>query len=139
MLGKQPSRKTKQGFTLLECLVALSIVAIGLLVSMQAGQRMLQQQNALHKRQLADLSANNLAYWVQQQESFSTALPNPQTLEMPCPQDGLALVCVVEISNTANRNIRKVGVRVFDATQNDAPFQKQTQALATVLVYVGGH
>lgn len=97
------------GFTLIEVLVALTIVAISLGTGLRAIGVMTDRTLENELRNAALWSADNRL-----QTQFLTAyFPNIGITESDCPQGRWALRCVQEVSATANVAIRKVVVEVW--------------------------
>lgn len=106
------------GFTLIEALVALTIVAVALMACLKASGNLNVQQDELLKRQYAQWSAQHVAHWI----LGSGLFPAVQHLEKSCNQAQFQFVCLVEISNTPNPNFRRVEIQVKErqATPDDA-------------------
>jgi general secretion pathway protein I len=110
----KPSRSglaASTGFTLVEALVALSILAVALMASIKAAGALNTQQAALQSRLSAQWSAENLAHELRLRGNF----PSPGVIEHNCPQGQKAWQCVIDITNTPNPNFRRVEIRVFDS------------------------
>jgi general secretion pathway protein I len=99
------------GFTLLEALVALTLVAIGLLACLKATAQLNQQYRSLEQRQAAQWSAQGIA----QRIALAGIFPEEQNWQGPCPQGPFALQCQVKVMNTPNPYVRKVEVLVVEA------------------------
>lgn len=97
-----------RGFTLLEVLVALAIVAVALMTATRAMGVMAGSGIELRHRLLAELSAQNRIAWLHATHSF----PAPSVTSEPCPQGAIALVCRQEVTTTPNAAFRRVSVRV---------------------------
>lgn len=97
-----------RGFTLIEVLVALAIVAVALMAATRAMGVMAASGIELRHRLLADLSARNRLAWLHATRSFPAAGVTTE----PCPQGTLALVCRQEVKTTPNAGFRRVEVRV---------------------------
>ncbi len=97
-----------RGFTLVEVLVALAIVAVTLMAATRAMGVMSGSGIELRQRLLADLSARNRLAWLHATRSF----PATGVTSEPCPQGALALVCRQEVKTTPNAEFRRVEVRV---------------------------
>lgn len=99
------------GFTLIEVLVALAIVAIGLVAALRAVGSVATNTAALHARLLAGWSADNTITMLHLQRSW----PSFGVTSVPCPQGGLALVCDMTVTPTPNPAFRRVEVSVRSA------------------------
>ncbi|CAM3358482.1 Type II secretion system protein I [Bordetella sputigena] len=107
-------RGQQQGFSLLEVLVALVIIAIALGACVRAAGQMATSQAALRERALALVSAENTLAQLRAQRLYP---PLGRSSE-PCPQGPLALTCDISIEATSNRGFRQVTVRVMGADKN---------------------
>ena len=88
-----------RGFTLVEVLIALVIVALVLAAAMRAGGTLIVTQEADNR--LAELR-------------LARAFPAVGTSESKCPQAELVLVCVVDVRTTPDPRIHRIDVRVVD-------------------------
>jgi general secretion pathway protein I len=104
-----------RGFTLIEVLVALAIVAVALLSSLRAVGVMAQSSAELDMRLLAQLSARNQIALLRASGAFP---PLGQT-STACPQGELDLICRQEIKATPNEFFRRVEVRVYQPSEPD--------------------
>jgi general secretion pathway protein I len=107
--------KQQRGFTLIEALVAMTIIAVALIACLKAAGNLNIQQDEMIKRQYAQWSAKNAANFIR----VSGVFPNAQIAQHACPQGNFRFVCRVEISNTPNPNFRRVEVQVLDAFEGD--------------------
>jgi general secretion pathway protein I len=103
------------GFTLIEALVALTIVAVALMACLKASGNINVQQDALLKRQYAQWSAQHVAHWIQSTGLF----PSVQHIEKRCDQAQFELICQVEVSTTPNPNFRRVDIQVKALSANN--------------------
>jgi len=103
-------RRTR-GFTLVEVLVALAIVAIALLAGSQATSAL--TRNALRQSSvlLAHLCAENELVRVR----LAQQLPGVGETRVSCVQAGEALEVAVAVAPTPNPNFRRVDAQVFEA------------------------
>lgn len=97
------------GFTLIEVLIALAIVATALLASLRAVGELAVSSRELELRFLANMSAQNRVATVRAAKQF---LP-VGTRQFDCPQGKIAFVCQEEIKTTPNTLFRRVEVRVY--------------------------
>jgi general secretion pathway protein I len=102
------AERNHDGFTLIEVLVALAILAIVLGASLRASGVLTNGQNALRQHALADFSADN---------SMALVRVEKQRLDQPdssfdCPQADLKLTCTVRVTTTPNPALRRVDVSV---------------------------
>ena len=98
-----------RGFTLVEVLVALAIVAVALLASVRAVGEMAESSVELKLRLLAGISAQNRVALLRATRSF---LPTGES-SVACPQGNVALVCRQKISATPNPLFQRIEVRVY--------------------------
>ena len=99
------------GFTLIEVLVALTIVGVALGAAMRAMGSMTQASHDLRLRMLANWSAENHLAGLRLDKRW----PAPGTRTVSCPQGTVALVCVETASATPNPAFRRVEVAVYAA------------------------
>ena len=99
-----------RGFTLIEVLVALGIVAVALLAGVRASGSMAQTNAELKLQLLAQLSAENRLAELRAAGAF----PGIGTRSVECPQARRALQCVEETKATPNPLFRRVEVRVYE-------------------------
>lgn len=104
-----------RGFTLIEVLVALAIVAVALLAATRAMGVMAASSADLRLRLLAQLSAENRIAWLHATRAF----PAVGETIAPCPQGDAALVCRESVASTPNADFRRVEIRVHTATAPD--------------------
>lgn len=104
-----------RGFTLVEVLVALAIVATALLACLRAVGEMAASSKELELRLLADLSANNAIAAARAAQTF----PPIRVQRYPCPQGNLDLVCRQSVTATPNPLFRRLEVRVHLKGESD--------------------
>ena len=97
-----------RGFTMIEVLVALAIIAIALAASLRAVGSLATSEAELHRRLLAGWSADNALA----QMRLTRAWPNIGEQRFDCSQGNLALTCVERVSATPNPLFRRVEVSV---------------------------
>jgi general secretion pathway protein I len=114
------------GFTLLEVLVALVIVAIALGAGLRAVGSLTQGNEALRKATLATWSAENRLVQIR----LDGASPSLGTRSLACPQAELQLICSEVVAATANAGFRRVEIMVYESGQPD-------RALANLVDVVG--
>lgn len=97
-----------RGFTLIEVLVALAIVAIALLASLRAVSSLADSEADLQRRLFASWSADNVLARLR----LAHAWPDIGERQFDCSQGNLRLVCTERVSTTPNPLFRRVDVSV---------------------------
>jgi general secretion pathway protein I len=110
-LNSRPTR----GFTLIEVLVALAIVAVALLAGVRAVGAMAQTNVELKLRLLAQVAAENRVAELRAARAF----PDVGSRTVDCPEGRAALQCAEEIKATPNPFFRRLEVRVYDGADRD--------------------
>lgn len=101
-------RTYPQGFTLIEVLVALAIVATTLLAGLQATGALTRNAQRQTDRVLAQLCAENALAQVR----LSQRLPDVGDSTHPCAQAGRVLQLRLLVQPTPNPNFRRVEARL---------------------------
>ncbi|WP_423195454.1 MULTISPECIES: type II secretion system minor pseudopilin GspI [unclassified Cupriavidus] len=114
MKRAQPCRRPAAGFTLIEVLVALTILAVALTAAMRAMGSMVESGMALQSRMLAEWSAENHFATLR----LSKTWPAPGTRGYDCPQGGTPLWCEETVSGTPNPSFRRVEIAVYPSAGN---------------------
>ena len=97
-------RRHQRGFTMIEVLVALAIIAVALAASVRAVGSLATGEADLHRRLLAGWSADNeLA-----QLKLSRQFPPIGSRTFDCSQGNLKLSCTQRVSQTPNPIFRRV-------------------------------
>jgi general secretion pathway protein I len=104
--------KGRRGFTLIEVLVALAILAIVLTASMRASGVLANGQSVLRERSYAGYSADNAMALMRIEPARLTVGENT----IDCPQLDLQLRCTTKTGPTPNPVLRRVDVQVFLAS-----------------------
>jgi general secretion pathway protein I len=105
-----PLAKNTAGFTLIEVLVALGIVAVALMAALRATTQLAVHTQQLGIHNLAVFSADNRLTELRLQG-------NPPAVGVQtyaCPQAGYAFECEQRVTNTPNTFFVRVEVSVFD-------------------------
>ncbi|MFM0136986.1 type II secretion system minor pseudopilin GspI [Caballeronia grimmiae] len=98
------TRRKPSGFTMIEVLVALAIIAVALAASLRAVGSLATGEADLHRRLLAGWSADNeLA-----QLRLSHVFPDIGSRSFDCSQGNLKLVCTQRVTATPNPIFRRV-------------------------------
>ncbi len=108
----RPESRAASGFTLIEVLVALAIVAIALVAGLQATTAL--TNNAVRQSDvlLAQLCAENELIRIR----LSRQLPDVGDSSTACEQAGRALQVTVSVRPTPNPQFRRVDAQVSDAS-----------------------
>lgn len=104
-----------KGFTLVELLVALGIVAVALLAGLRAVGAMARTSAELELRMLAQVTAENRIAELRAGRVF----PAVGTRMVPCPQGRVVFECVEETKATPNPFFRRIEVRVYSAAERE--------------------
>lgn len=112
---KQSGVASVAGFTLIEVLVALTIIAIALMASLRAVGSITAGADDLRARTLAQWSAENRLTEIRVRGEF----PAVGRRNYDCPQGDLLLVCQEDVYSTANPNFRRIEMQVFDPTRSE--------------------
>jgi general secretion pathway protein I len=100
--------RAARGFTMIEVLVALAIIAVALAASLRAVAALAANESELHERLLAGWSADNALA----QLRLSHTWPNLGAQSFDCSQGNLPLTCTAHVSATPNPLFRRVEVSV---------------------------
>ena len=111
-----------RGFTLIEVLVALSIVGTALIAGLQGTAAMTRNAERQSDRVLAQLCAENALAQVR----MSRQLPDVGNSTMTCDQAGRTLQLQLSVQPTPNPNFRRVEAKLFNA-------QRPVLQLSTIL------
>lgn len=113
------------GFTLIEVLIALAIVAIALGATLRAIGSLSTNTEAARARMLALWSADNAL----SELLISQQWPNAGRRVFACPQGGQLFVCRETVAQSETPSIRTVTVAVYRDASSDA----ELAAMATAL------
>lgn len=116
----------RNGFTLLEVLVALAIVGTALGASLRAVGSLTQNSSALRTSMMATWSAENRLAQVRLAREY----PALGKRSFPCGQADVDLFCTEEVFGTLNPFFRRVEVSVFDARDPERRIVKLTQVVS---------
>ncbi len=112
-------RLISRGFTLVEVLVALAIVAIALMAGLQASSALTLHAQRQSDMVLAQLCAENELVRIRLQK----LMPDVGDSKLNCEQAGRSLSVALAVRATPNPNFRRVDARVLDG---DVPIWRLT-------------
>lgn len=101
--------KTARGFTLIEVLVALGIVAVALVAGLRASAALTANAQRQSDVLLAHLCAENELVRMK----LAKQLPAVGDAQQACEQAGQAFTIRVKVSTTPNPSFRRVDAQVF--------------------------
>lgn len=103
-------RRHTRGFTLVEVLVALAIVAISLMAGLQATAALTRHAQRQSDILLAQICAENELI----KTRLSRQMPGVGDSSVTCEQAGRVLTVVLAVRPTPNPNFRRVDAQVLD-------------------------
>ncbi len=121
----RPVARRMHGFTLLEVLIALAILAVALAAASRAASVSIDGSVALRQRLLAEWVAQNR---LSELASLPGVFPSAGTSEGDENQAGSAYRWRQTVTDTPNPNFRRIEIQVFAA-------QDQSYALARLIGY----
>lgn len=101
--------KRQHGFTLIEVLVSLGIVAIALVAGLQATAALTNNAQRQSDVLLGHICAENELTRLR----LSRQMPGVGDSELPCEQAGQAFTVRLKVSGTPNPSFRRVDAQVF--------------------------
>jgi len=104
--------KRARGFTLIEVLVAVAIVAIVLAAGARAGGTVVENAQRLRDVTLSQWCVDNQLTEMKLTHDF----PNEGTQSFACSQLGIDMQGAMKVQGTLNPSFRRVDVSIMDAT-----------------------
>jgi general secretion pathway protein I len=109
----------EEGFTLIEVLVALAIIAVAMSAAVRMAGLMTQSSGVLRDRSVAMIAAQSRMAELR----LEGRLPNGMKA-VECDQGRLMLRCEQVIASAENGRLLKVGIQVFDRNQDAPPLAR---------------
>jgi len=113
------ARTREEGFTLIEVLVALAIIAVAMSAAVHVAGLMTQSSGVLRDRSVAMIAAQSRMAELR----LEGRLPNG-VKAVECDQGRLMLRCEQVIASAENGRLLKVGIQVFDRNQDAPPLAR---------------
>ncbi|WP_192558193.1 type II secretion system minor pseudopilin GspI [Pseudomonas allokribbensis] len=107
------------GFTLIEVLVALAIIAVAMSAAVRVAGLMTQSSGILRDRSIAMIAAQSRMAELRLEGRLPMGVK-----AMECDQGRLLLRCEQVIGGAENGRLLKVGVQVFDRSQEAPPLAR---------------
>ncbi|MBC3779305.1 type II secretion system minor pseudopilin GspI [Pseudomonas sp. SWRI99] len=112
-------RNGEAGFTLIEVLVALAIIAVAMSAAVRVAGLMTQSNGVLRDRSIALIAAQSRMAELR----LEARLPNGMKA-VECDQGRLLLRCEQLIASAENGRLLKIGIQVFDRNQDAPPLAR---------------
>ncbi|MBJ7374867.1 MAG: type II secretion system minor pseudopilin GspI [Pseudomonas sp.] len=113
------ARTREEGFTLIEVLVALAIIAVAMSAAVRVAGLMTQSSGVLRDRSVAMIAAQSRMAELR----LEGRLPNGMKA-VECDQGRLLLRCEQVIASAENGRLLKVGIQVFERNQDAPPLAR---------------
>ncbi|WP_395602663.1 type II secretion system minor pseudopilin GspI [Pseudomonas sp. A1230] len=120
---RAPSRES--GFTLIEVLVALAIIAVAMSAAVRVAGLMTQSNGVLRDRSIALIAGQSRMAELRLEGRLPVGMK-----AVECDQGRLLLRCEQVIGAAQNGRLLKVGIQVFDRNQDAPPLAKLETLLA---------
>lgn len=114
-----PTRSRESGFTLIEVLVALAIIAVAMSAAVRVAGLMTQSSGLLRDRSIAMIAAQSRMAELRLEARLPLGMK-----AMQCDQGRLLLRCEQVIGAAQNGRLLRVGIQVFDRSQDAPPLAR---------------
>jgi general secretion pathway protein I len=114
-----PTRSRESGFTLIEVLVALAIIAVAMSAAVRVAGLMTQSSGVLRDRSIAMIAAQTRMAELQLEGRLPIGLK-----AQDCDQGRLLLRCEQASATAENGRLLKVGIQVFVRNQDAPPLAR---------------
>ena len=114
-----PTRSRESGFTLIEVLVALAIIAVAMSAAVRVAGLMTQSSGVLRDRSIAMIAAQTRMAELQLEARLPIGLK-----AQDCDQGRLLLRCEQAIATAENGRLLKVAIQVFNRNQDAPPLAR---------------
>ena len=113
------ARSREAGFTLIEVLVALAIIAVAMSAAVRVAGLMTQSSGVLRDRSVAMIAAQSRMAELRLEGRLPMGMK-----ALDCDQGRLLLRCEQVISAGENGRLLKIGIQVFDRNQDAPPLAR---------------
>ena len=113
------ARSREDGFTLIEVLVALAIIAVAMSAAVRVAGLMTQSSGLLRDRSVAMLAAQSRMAELRLEGKLPMGMK-----ALDCDQGRLLLRCEQVIGAAENGRLLKIGIQVFDRNQDAPPLAR---------------
>jgi general secretion pathway protein I len=113
------ARSREQGFTLIEVLVALAIIAVAMSAAVRVAGLMTQSSGVLRDRSVALIAAQSRMAELRLEGKLPVGMK-----AIDCDQGRLLLRCEQVIAAAENGRLLKIAIQVFDRNQDVPPLAK---------------
>lgn len=121
------------GFTLIEVMVALSVIAIALMAGIQASSALIHNAERQRESLLAQLCAENALIDLRLKSMTNNERPPVGDIQYACEQAGQAWTVVVQVAGTPNPNIVRLEAQVQRGSAEEASADTQVLSISSVL------